>query len=99
MRALEDCPRERADVTVEIDFDGEPVLRRTLSPSGLKRDGNAAVYHRFSVPAGSHRIAARLRDRAQGDFNYVREATLDLKPGAALVIDFSAEQGGFLFRG
>ena len=99
MRAAEDCPRERADVTVEIDFDGQPVLRRTLAPSGLKHDGNAAVYRRFTVPAGTHRIAARLRDRAQGDFNYVREATLELKPGRALVIDFSAEQGGFLFRG
>jgi len=99
MRALEDCPRERTDVTVEIDFDGAPLLRRTLAPSGLKRDGNAAVYHRFSVPAGSHRIAARLRDRAGSEFNYMREATLDLQPGAALVIDFSAEQGGFLFRG
>jgi hypothetical protein len=99
MRAAEDCPRERADVTVEIDIDGQPALRRTLAPSGLKRDGNAAVYHRFAVAAGSHRIAARLRDRTQGDFNYVREATLELKPGAALVIDFSAEQGGFLFRG
>jgi hypothetical protein len=99
MRAAEDCPRERADVTVEIDFDGQPVLRRTVAPSGLKRDGNAAVYHRFTVPAGSHRVAARLRDRAQDGFNHVREATLELKPGAAIVIDFSAEQGGFLFRG
>ena len=99
MRAAEDCPRERADLTVEIDLDGQPVLRRTLPPAGLRRDGNAAVYQRFAVPAGTHRVAARLRDRAQGDFNYVREATLELKPGAALVIDFSAEKGGFLFRG
>ena len=99
MRAAQDCPRERADLLVEIELDGRLVLRRVLAPSGLQRDGNATVYQRFAVPAGRHRVAARMRDRAHGDFNYVREATLDLKPGAALVIDFSAEQGGFLFRG
>ena len=98
MRAAQDCPRERSDVFVEIEFDGQVVLRRTVAPAGLKRDGNAALYHRFAVPAGRHRVIARLRDHAQGDFNYVREAALDLKPGAALVIDFVAEQGGFLFR-
>ncbi|HLE66287.1 MAG TPA: hypothetical protein VI730_03985, partial [Burkholderiales bacterium] len=64
-----------------------------------RRDGAAAVYHRMTVPAGSHRIVARLRDRASGDFNYVRAATLDLAPGASLVIDFAAAQGGFTFRG
>ena len=99
MRAALDCPRERSDVLVEVEFDGQVVLHRTLAPSGLKRDGHAAFYQRFTVPAGKHRVIARLRDRPQGDFNYVREAVLDLKPGAALVIDFVADQGGFLFRG
>jgi hypothetical protein len=99
MRAAEDCPRERADLTVEIEFDGQLVLRRVLPPSGLRRDGNAALYHRFAVPSGTHRVVARLGDRPDGGFNYVREATLELKPGAALVIDFTGEKGGFVFRG
>jgi len=99
MRAAQDCPRERSDLLVEIEFDGQIVLRRVLAPSGLRRDGNAAVYQRFTVPSGRHRVVARLRDRPEGGFNYVREATLELKPGAAVVIDFAAEQGGFVFRG
>jgi hypothetical protein len=98
MRAALDCPRERASVLVELEVDGNVVLRRDLPPSGLKHDGNAAVYHRMPLPAGKHRIVARLRDRAEGDFNYVREATLELAPGSALVIDFVAAQGGFVFR-
>lgn len=98
MRAAQDCPRERADLLVEIEFDGQLVVRRVLAPSGLGRDGNAAMYQRFTVPAGSHRVLARLRDRPDGDFNYVREAVIDLRPGAAFVIDFAAEQGGFVFR-
>ena len=49
------------------------------------------------VTAGRHRIVARLRDSADGEFNYVREAELELKPGRVLVIDFHAGRGGFEF--
>ena len=98
MRAAQDCPRERASVLVELELDGAIVVRREVPPSGLQRDGNAVLYQRLPLPAGRHRIVARLRDRAGGGFNYVREETLELKPGAALLIDFVASQGGFLFR-
>ena len=99
MRAAQDCPRERADLLVEIELDGKMALRKSIAPAGFQRDGNAALYQRFQVAAGRHRVVARLRDRADGDFNYVRERTLDLRPGAALVIDFAVEKGGFVFRG
>lgn len=99
MRAALDCPRERAPVRVELEYDGRVVYRREVAPAGLRRDGAAAVHHRMTVPAGSHRLVARLRDRASGDFNYVREASLVLGPGSSLVIDFNASQGGFLFKG
>jgi hypothetical protein len=98
MRAALDCPRERAVLLVELEVDGEIALRREVPPTGVQRDGNATVYHRLPLPAGTHRIVARLRDRAGEDFNYVGEATLELAPGAALLIDFSKAQGGFLFR-
>lgn len=98
MRAAQDCPRERASVLVELEVDGKLVLKRELVPSGLQHDGNATVYHRLPLPAGRHRIVARLRDRAEGAFGYVREETVDLAPGRALLIDFAASQGGFLFR-
>jgi hypothetical protein len=39
-----------------------------------------------------------MRDRPEGDFDYQRKATLDLAPGAALVIDFEPDKGGFVFR-
>jgi len=98
MRAALDCPRERADLLVELEVDGQIALRRAVSPSGLQRDGNATVYHRLPLPAGRHRIVARLRDRPGTGFNYAGEATLDLAPGAAVLIDFSAAKGGFDFR-
>jgi hypothetical protein len=98
MRAKLDCPRERAMLLVELEIDGEIALRREVPPAGVQRDGNATVYHRLPVPAGRHRIVARLRDRPGAGFNYEREATLELAPGAALLIDFSKEKGGFVFR-
>jgi len=98
MRAALDCPRERADVVVELEIDGRIALRRTVPPTGLRKDGAAAVYHRLPVPAGRHRIVARLRDRPGEGFDYAGETTLELAPGAALLIDFSKAQGGFVFR-
>ena len=98
MRAAQDCPRERANLLVEVEVDGNVVLRRSIAPAGFQRDGNAALYKRLAVANGRHRVVARLRDRPDGDFNYVHEQTLDLKPGGALVIDFAAEKGGFVFR-
>jgi hypothetical protein len=98
MRAALDCPRERSDVLVELELDGAVVLHRAVKPSGLRHDGNAALYERLSLPAGRHRIVARLRDRPEGDFNYVREQAFVLDAGRVLLIDFNASQGGFLFR-
>ncbi|HJS37912.1 MAG TPA: hypothetical protein VJ789_07270 [Burkholderiales bacterium] len=98
MRAALDCPRERATLLVELEIDGAIALRRAVPPSGVQRDGNATVYHRLPLPAGRHRIVARLRDRPGEGFNFVGETTLELAPGAALLIDFSKAQGGFVFR-
>jgi hypothetical protein len=98
MRAAQDCPRERSPVMVELEVDGEVVLRREVQPAGLKRDGNATVYHRLALPAGKHRVVARLRDRPGEGFNFESTQTLELAPGEALLIDFVAAKGGFVFR-
>lgn len=97
MRAQFDCPRERAPVTVELEMDGQLLYHLVAPPSGLAKDGASTVYRRIPVAAGSHRFKLRLSDTPTGEFNYVSEKTVDLKPGRILVIDFSAGQGGFLF--
>ena len=98
MRAPLDCPRERAPVTVELDLDGQRVVQAVAPPSGLTRDGASTIYRRLPVAAGTHHIVARLKDHVGGDFNYVREAELELRPGRVLVIDFHAAKGGFEFE-
>lgn len=96
MRKAMDCPRERLPVVVEFDLDGKTVYSDVLPPTGLSGDGPARAYERFVIPAGSYRLAARLRDtdRAEG-FDYVEEAEVDLAEGQSLAIDFDAVSGGF----
>lgn len=98
MRRTEDCPRERLPLLVELEIDGDLATRRFLAPAGLHRDGASAVYQRFPVSAGRHRIVARLRDTARIDgFDYERSVEVDLAPGRNFVIDFRSDFGGFIF--
>lgn len=98
MRAAMDCPRERSPVKVEIEMDGRVIFAAEVPPTGFTKDGASTIYRRLPVAAGKHRFVARLRDRPEGEFNYVHEESLDLAPGRAVVIDFSAGRGGFVFR-
>jgi len=102
MRIAKDCPRERSDVVVEMDMDGQTLYHVVLSPSGLARDGAASLYRRLPVRAGVHRLVLRLKDREQADFGFVRDETVTLEPGRVLVIDFKADApgtGGWIFHG
>ena len=65
---------------------------------GQLSDGASTVYRRVAVPAGRHRIVARLNDTASEGFAHVREAEVDLAPGRVLVIDFDPALG-WVFRG
>ncbi len=98
MRAQTVCARERAPVTVEVALDGAPLFRVIAPPSGLAKDGTSTVYRRVPVPAGQHRISARLADGPDGAFNYTSETTIDLAAGRVVVIDFNPAKGGFVFR-
>ncbi len=99
MRALQDCPRERSPVTIDIAFDGKPLYHEVIPASGLSHDGASNVYRRFTTPAGAHRIAVRINDsvRVQG-YNYQRDEVVQLHPSQVLVIDFNHEQGGVIIR-
>jgi hypothetical protein len=99
MRAASVCPRERSPVEVEVEMDGKPLFAMVAKPTGLAKDGASTVYRRIAVPAGSHRIVARMKDTIAGGFRYVGERTVDLASGRVLVIDFDAKEGGWVFRG
>ena len=97
-RRATDCGRGRWPVTVELDLDGRPLYRGTHEPAGLWDDGPSSVYARFEVPAGRHRIDARLRDDgSKQGFAYSGSEVVEFAPGANFVVDFNAADGGFVF--
>src|SRR3989338_6846891 len=92
------CPREMADLVVELEMDGKQLLHEVLRSTGLAHSSNANIYRSIPVKAGVHTLKARLKDRPGEEFNYVREETVNLAAGRILVIDFKAATGGFIFR-
>ena len=92
------CPRERADVVVNLEMDGKQLLYEVLRPTGWAHSSNSNIYRRIPVKAGLHVLKASLRDHAGDDFNYVHEETVNLAPGRIMVIDFKAATGGFIFK-
>jgi hypothetical protein len=92
------CPRERADVVIELEMDGKQLYHVVMKPSGLSHSGNSNIYRRITVKAGVHTLKARLKDRDGGDFNYEHEETITLAPGRIMVIDFKSATGGFIFK-
>ena len=99
MRAPLDCPRERSDIRLEMDLDGQPVLRTVMHPTGLYKDGVSTIYRRFEVKAGSHQLAVRMNDNiVKPGFNFVKEEEINLKPGQVMVIDFNPDKGGLFFQ-
>ena len=99
MRVAIQCRRERSPVMFDLELDGKPVYRAELPPAGLSRDGVSTVYQRFQVPAGRHHLRARLKDSVRvPDFNYVKEADVELAPAQVFVVEFNARTGGFVFK-
>jgi hypothetical protein len=99
MRRVQDCPRGRRPINVELDLDGRTVFRESLPPTGIAGDGPSRVYQRFVVPAGKYDIAVRMRDtpRVEG-FDHTREEAVTLVPDQTFVIDFRPERGEFIFH-
>lgn len=94
MRAPMDCSRERSPVEVRFAVDDEVRYQRSLSPSGLSRDGNSYVYAKINIPAGRHKIELSLDDdihRESGDYRH--SGLVDLQPYQVLVIDFNPDVG------
>jgi hypothetical protein len=99
MRRVQDCPRGRRPIYVELDLGGRTAFHESLPPTGIAGDGPSRVYQRFVVPAGKYDIAVRMRDTPRVDgFDHVREEAVTLVPDQTFVIDFRPERGEFIFH-
>ena len=99
MRRVQDCPRVRRPIYVELDVDGRTLYRATLPPTGIAGDGPSRVFQRFVLPAGPHDVAVRMRDTPRADgFDHARTERIALAADQMFVVDFRAESGEFVFR-
>ena len=99
MRRVQDCPRGRRPLYVELDLGGRTIYQRDLPPTGIAGDGPSRVYQRFVMPAGKYDVAVRMRDtpRAEG-FDHERTGARRARADQMFVIDFRPESGEFMFR-
>jgi hypothetical protein len=99
MRKVQDCPRGRMPIYVELDLNGRTAFSKSLPPTGIAGDGPSRVYERFVVPAGRYDIGVRMRDTTRSDgFDRVGATTVTLAPDQMLVVDFRPERNEFVFR-
>ena len=99
MRRTEACERKRLPLALELELDGEVVVRLQAKAAGLWEDGPASVYESFDIPPGPHRITVRLRDSAEmEEWDYTHSEDVELVAGRYLTITFKAETGGFAIR-
>jgi hypothetical protein len=99
MRRVQDCPRVRRPIYVELDVDGRNIYRASLPPTGIAGDGPSRVYQRFVLPAGTYDVDVRMRDTARAEgFDHERHETIDFAANQLFVIDYGPESGEFIFR-
>jgi hypothetical protein len=99
MRRVQDCPRQRRPIYVELDVDGRNIYSASLPPTGIAGDGPSRVYERFVLPAKTYDVAVRIRDTARVDgFDHERRDSVQLSPERMFVIDYRPESAGFVFR-
>jgi len=99
MRVLEDCPRERSPVRIEVLMDDESVIDKTVDPPGLYKDQGVDIYHSVKVPTGDHRIVIRMNDSVLVDGpTHQYQQAVSLEPAQLLVIQFNGGQNQFILR-
>jgi hypothetical protein len=99
MRKLEDCPRERSPVKIEVLMDGAPVIDEVVDPPGLYKDQGVDIYHSVKVPTGDHELEIRMNDniRVEGPTHQYQQS-VSLEPAQLLVIHFSSGQNQFVIK-
>jgi hypothetical protein len=99
MRRKESCERKRLPLNMEVEIDGDIMLRVQADPSGLWGDGLASVYERFEVEPGIHLVTTRLRDTDRADgWDYSRTEEHMFHQGRYFTVTFKAETGGLIYR-
>ena len=98
MRKLEECPRERSPVKIEILLDGRLLYGESLNPAGLFNDGGVDVYYSEKIPVGEHHLTLKMSDSVHiKGFNHDLKKRVVITPGQVLLVNFDSRHG-FIIR-
>lgn len=99
MRSVEECPRERHPVRIEILANGQEIYAASVPPSGLWSDGKSVAFDRMRLKAANYRLQVRLNDDGNtSSYNYTASRSVVLQPGQNLVIGFDERDRRFVFH-
>ncbi|MBF0184765.1 MAG: hypothetical protein HQM06_10310 [Magnetococcales bacterium] len=98
MRRPQDCPRERADLSIRFSLDGKEVANKSFVSPGIHRDGSVFVYAKFFIPAGEHRFKVEMRDSVQEGYDFTLEQPITFKPGQMLLVSFDENTDKFTLK-
>jgi hypothetical protein len=94
MRRDRICDRARSDVRLRVTVDGERVLERAYSPTGLWNDGSSVAVEPIPVAPGLHRIGVEIGDGPDPEeWNLAREFELEFTDEARRVVVFDRMSG------
>lgn len=93
MRTVNDCPRARFPLVIELRSGESLLYADTLQPSGIWSDGKANVYKRIRVRAGTHRLQVRMDDSGDPNgFRYEYSETMAIAAGRNVVVHFNGDR-------
>lgn len=86
----------RVDTLLTVDLDGRRLVERQYRPGGLRRDGPTYGYEELPARPGRHLLEVALADRQAASVGARRwrlRQDIALRPGQALLVEFSEEAG------
>jgi hypothetical protein len=88
----------RVQSVLTVTVDGQPILRKSFAPGGLRGDGPTFAYEEVPVTPGRHRLEVTLADgHADRDAltprRWTLEQDLEVRAGQAPLIEFSEDAG------
>jgi hypothetical protein len=99
LRSAQDCQRARSPVHARVELDGQVLVDRDFAPAGLSGDGASSGYWRSPVTAGTHLLRVEFRDDVRAAAaTHRREATVEVREGQIVLVDYKPDQGGVIIR-
>ena len=96
MRKLNDCPRGRSPVTVELLLDSKPVLKEIADAPGFYNDQGIDIFESVKIPSGRHTLELKMNDdiHIKGSTHQFSK-NITLTPAQHLVVLFNATDETF----